>query len=118
MGARQHADFRHDRANRLGVAAIDAQAGIQDVVTDDIGLKLLEQPLGLIGIQPFGGQRLGGLFLGRGNLLLANLLYGFGIGGADAVTGQRVDAAGQRLAAPRRLPAAATGPWPNARPGR
>ena len=42
MGARQNADFRHDRADGLEVAAIDALAGVEDVPTHDLGFELLE----------------------------------------------------------------------------
>ena len=48
VGARQHADLGHDRADRLEVAAVDAAAGVEDVPAHDLGLELLEdrrQPL-------------------------------------------------------------------------
>ena len=40
--ARQHADFRDDRAHGLEVAAVDALAGIEDVPAHDLGFELLE----------------------------------------------------------------------------
>ncbi len=49
--ARQDADLGHDRAHRLGVAAVDAHAGVQDGVADDVGLEVLEHALGLVGVQ-------------------------------------------------------------------
>ena len=42
MGARQHADFGHDRANGLEVAAVDALAGVEDVPAHDLGFELVE----------------------------------------------------------------------------
>ncbi len=42
VGARQHADLADDVAHRLGVAAVDALAGVQDVPADDLGFQLLE----------------------------------------------------------------------------
>ena len=42
MGPRQDADFRHDRADRLQVAAVDARALGDDVATHDRFLELLE----------------------------------------------------------------------------
>jgi hypothetical protein len=47
MGARQEAHHRLDRADGLGVAAIDAAAFLQDGAAHDIGFKLLEQLDGL-----------------------------------------------------------------------
>ena len=74
VGARQHADLGDDRADGLGVAAVDAQAGVEDGVADDVGLELLEQRLGRVGVEALGGQRLGGGLLGGADLLLAGLL--------------------------------------------
>ena len=42
VGARQDADFGHDRAHRLDVAAVDARAGVEDVPAHDLGFELLE----------------------------------------------------------------------------
>ena len=42
VGARQHADFADDVADGLGVAAVDALAGVEDVPADDLGFELLE----------------------------------------------------------------------------
>ena len=42
VGARQHADFRHDRAHGVEVAAVDALAGVEDVPAHDLGFEFLE----------------------------------------------------------------------------
>ena len=42
VGARQDADFGDDRADRLDVAAVDADAGVEDVPAHDLGFELLE----------------------------------------------------------------------------
>ena len=42
VGARQHADFRHDLADGLDVAAVDALAGVENVPAHDLGFELLE----------------------------------------------------------------------------
>ena len=42
VGARQHADFGHDRAHGLEVAAVDALAGVENVPAHDLGFQLLE----------------------------------------------------------------------------
>ena len=55
---RQDADFGDDRAHRLGVPPVDPQPGVQDGVADDVGLEVLEQALGLVGIQALLGERL------------------------------------------------------------
>ena len=42
VGARQHADFGDDVADRLDVAAVDALAGVEDVPAHDLGFQFLE----------------------------------------------------------------------------
>ena len=42
VGARQHADLGHDRTHGLGVAAVDALAGVEDGVAHDVGLEVAE----------------------------------------------------------------------------
>ena len=42
MRARQNADLGDDRAHGLDVAAVDADAGVENVPADDLGLQLLE----------------------------------------------------------------------------
>ncbi len=54
MRARQDADLGDDRADGPGVAAVDAQPGVQDGVADDVGLQVLEQQPCLLGVQPLG----------------------------------------------------------------
>ena len=49
VGARQDADLGDDRADRLQVAAVDARAGVEDVPAHDLGLRLLEGGLDLLG---------------------------------------------------------------------
>ncbi|CUT16300.1 hypothetical protein BF49_7380 [Bradyrhizobium sp.] len=42
VGARQHADFGDDVAHGLGIAAVDALAGVENVPANDLGFELLE----------------------------------------------------------------------------
>ena len=70
MRARQDADLGDDRADGLGVAAVDAQAGVQDGVADDVGFQVLERGLGLLGVEALGGQRLGGCLRGGIDLVV------------------------------------------------
>ena len=49
--ARQHADLGDDRADGAGVAAVDAQAGLEDGVADDVGLEVLARRLGAVGVE-------------------------------------------------------------------
>src|SRR5580704_13990286 len=51
MGARQDADFRDDRTDRPDIAAIDANAGIENIPADNLGLQIVKD--------------LGDLFLGK-----------------------------------------------------
>jgi hypothetical protein len=51
MGARQDANFRDDRPDRLDIAAIDANAGIENIPADNLGLQIVKD--------------LGDLFLGK-----------------------------------------------------
>ncbi len=90
--AREHAHFGRDRTHGLGVTSIDTEAGVEDGVADDVGLKLLEQPLRLVGVQALGRQRCNGRLLGGGNLVLADLLQLLGVRGGQARAAQLVDA--------------------------
>ena len=56
MGARQHADFRDDRTDRLDIAAVDANAGVENVPADNLGLQI---------VKDFGDLLLGKLRLGH-----------------------------------------------------
>ena len=51
VGAGQDADFRHDRANGREIAAVDALAGVEDVPAHDLGLRVLEDRLDLLGVE-------------------------------------------------------------------
>ena len=95
VGARQEADHRLDRADRLRVAAVDADAFLEDGAADDLGLELLDQ---LEGAEIAGGiaglhvgeafARLGAGLVDRGlALLLVGELVGGGEVGADQVRG-------------------------------
>ena len=42
VGARQHADFRHDLPDSFDVAAIDALAGVENIPAHDLGFEFLE----------------------------------------------------------------------------
>ncbi len=42
VGARQHADFRHDRTDGFQVTAVDALAGVEDIPAHDLGFDVLE----------------------------------------------------------------------------
>ena len=42
VGARQDADFAHDRTHGLEVAAVDALAGVENVPANDLGFEFLE----------------------------------------------------------------------------
>src|SRR5690606_36934195 len=50
VGARQDADFRHDSANGLEIAAVDTALGVENVPADDLRLQVLED-----GADDFGG---------------------------------------------------------------
>ena len=52
MGARQDADLGDDRTHRLGVAPVDAHAGVENRVADDVGLEVLEQALRAVAAYP------------------------------------------------------------------
>ena len=93
--ARQHADLGDDRPHGAGVAPVDADAGVQDGVADDVRLQVLEQRLGLVGVDPFGGERRHRLLLGGIDLVVTDLLVGLAIGFGDGAAGQRVDPGGE-----------------------
>ena len=69
VGARQDADFGNDRADGLQVAAVDAQAGVEDVPAHDLGLEVVEDLAELFG-------RNGAGFDARGEGVLDLLLGG------------------------------------------
>ena len=101
VGARQHADFRHDRTHGLQVAAVDALAGVEDVPAHDLGFQFLEHA----GNRELVVGRLGAfrkevrhhlLFYG-GDGVLAVLLLHDRIGGAQILLGERENFLFQRL---------------------
>ncbi len=92
VGPGQHAHFGDDLADRVDGAAVDADAGVEDVAADDVGLELLEHPAQLGGVRAvrigFGlGELLEGLVLGGVDGVLAGALgddlVGRGEVGAD-----------------------------------
>jgi len=89
---RQDADFRDDLADRLGVAAVDAQAGVQDGVADDIRFQVLELRLGQLGAMTLDDQRLDRLLLHGVDRVVPGLLGGLAIGFGHAVAGQFTEA--------------------------
>src|SRR5580704_18693790 len=42
MGARQDAGFRDNRTNRLDVAPVDSNAGVENVPADNLGLQIVK----------------------------------------------------------------------------
>ena len=49
MGARQHRSLAHDRPHGDEIAPVDALAGIEDAVADDVLLEMLERFADLVG---------------------------------------------------------------------
>ena len=101
VGARQHADFRHDLPNGFHVAAVDALAGVEDVPAHDLGFELLEHAgnRGLV-VFRFGAFReevRHHLLLDRGDGVLAILLAHDRIGGAQILLGEAENFLLQRL---------------------
>ena len=84
MGAGQHADLRQDRAHGAHVAAVDADAGVEDVVAHNLRLQVMEdladELLVELGFLTLGEDRGHGLGLhgvdGGVALLLDGLLVG------------------------------------------
>ena len=67
MGPGQNADFADDRTDRLGVATVDADAGIEDLAAHDVGFQLLEDLAGnlkVVRLLGLVGQRLDHLLFG------------------------------------------------------
>src|SRR6185437_10776809 len=85
VGARQNADFRGDRANRLQVAAVDAVAGVEHVPADDLGLEVVDDLAQLLGRNRAGFDLrcivrldlgIGGIDRGIAGLLVGDLVGG------------------------------------------
>ncbi len=100
VGARKHANLRHDLADGLQVAAVDALAVVEDAAADDVALQLLEE----VGDHLCGGRirgvrraKLGlHLVLHRLNGVLALGLAGDRVGAAELVGGYRAHAVIER----------------------
>ena len=101
VGARQNADFGDDLTDRLGVAAVDTDAGLEDSAADDIGLELLEHRFGGVGALTFSGQRFEQFLLGGADQILAGFLLRLLVGGRHFLGAELVDTGleGDRLGA-------------------
>ena len=92
VGARQHADFGDDVAHGLGVAAVDALAGVEDVPANDLGFEFLEHggdaQLVVFRLLPFREVVRHHLFLGLADRGVAILLDRNRVGGAQLLLDQ------------------------------
>ena len=92
VGARQHADFGDDVADGLGVAAVDALAGVEDVPANDLGFQFLEHAgdaqLVVFRLLAFREVVRHHLFLGLADRGVAILLDRNGVGGAQVLLDQ------------------------------
>ena len=94
VGPGQDADFRDDLADRVDGAAVDADAGVQDVAADNVGLEFLEHAaeLGRVGPGRIGvglGELRQGLGLGRMDGVLAGALGDDLVGGGEVGADER-----------------------------
>ena len=93
--ARQEAGFRDDRAYRLHVAAVDADAGVEDVPAHHLGLQVVEDLadglLGELRLLALGEHRGIDLGLHRVDCLVAVLLDGDLVGLAQLALGDGGD---------------------------
>ena len=80
--ARQHADFDRDRADGLGVAAVDARLAFEDGAAHDVLLELLEQLAGERLARRPSAKSVPIFALAASSLFVARLLLRLGIGGA------------------------------------
>ncbi len=87
VGARQHADFGDDLAHGLGIAAVDALAGVENVPANDLGFQFLEHAgdaeLVVLRLLAFREIVRHHLFLDLADRGVAVLLDGNGVGGAQ-----------------------------------
>ena len=87
VGAGQHADFGDDVAHGLGVTAVDALAGVEDVPANDLGFEFLEHAgdaeLVVFRLLPFREVVRHHLFLGLADRGIAVLLDRNRVGGAQ-----------------------------------
>jgi len=120
VGARQEADHRLDRADGLGVAAVDAAAFLEDGAANDVGLELLHQlQRGEIcgGIRSLQlGEGFAGLGPGRVDRRLALLLVGQLVGGGKVLAMMSLSFA--LVSALSSSRSSSTDPWRPSRPGR
>jgi hypothetical protein len=72
VGARQHADLGHDRRDGLVSRPSMRMPRVEDGVADDVGLELLQQPLGRAEVRALGLERLEHRLLRRAHLLVAD----------------------------------------------
>ena len=94
VGARKEADADLDRADRLGVAAVDPAAVLEDRAADDVGLDPLDQLGGDELLLRLGfGEGFGGLGAGFGERGLAVLLVGQLVGGVDVLADEVLELA-------------------------
>ncbi len=89
MGARQHADFGHDRADRLQIASVDAFAGVEDVPAHYLGFERLEHAADLLlveaGFGAFREEMRHDLLLGGFHRLLTHRFLRDGVGSAQVL---------------------------------
>jgi hypothetical protein len=85
VGAGQHAHFRDDLADRLDVAAVDADAVVEDVEAHDVRLRFLE-----LALEDFLVEALLAVRLGGGELLHHLRLHGVDRGVALGLGGDLV----------------------------
>ncbi len=87
VGARQHADLGDDVAHGLGIAAVDALAGVEDVPANDLGFQFLEYggdaQLVVLRLLPFREVVRHDLVLGHADRVVALLLDRDGVGCAQ-----------------------------------
>ena len=92
VGARQHADFGDDVAHRLGVAAVDALAGVENVPANDLGFEFLEHAgdaeLVVFRLLAFGEEVRHRLFLDGADRGITLLLDRDRVGGAQFLLDQ------------------------------
>ena len=92
VGAGQHADFGDDVAHRLGIAAVDPLAGVENVPANDLGFELLEHggdtELVVFRLLAFREIARHHLFLDLADRGVAILLDRNGVGGAQFLLDQ------------------------------
>ena len=116
VGARKEADDGLDRANRLGVAAVDAAAFLEDRAADDVGLEPLDRlRRGHLLLRIGLGERLLGLVAAALSAAERSRLVGQLVGRLDVRADEVLELGLDRCLAS--LGRAPTGPWRPFRPG-